>query len=801
MKGFLAALAVAILATGAAFARDPSFVRPKQLVGVRFIYKNTEVFQANFGGVPLSETGSSDGTTRTSAPIYFSMEPGRTYGLSFVWAPDENYCYTQYSGTVRAEFFADPDTESLVNGAPFGSSQMSVEFDPSNPEAFVGGWQVRLGSPVAVSPAIGQSRSLSLGDVNWVASLGVGATSKALDPLALAPNWVATSGLSRSKLTAPAGGEIEVINEPVGELRQVAVPQALVDIQSISNGLEIRFYAWSASTGKSGNLYTIDSAAQPMIVHRLTRPVPSSGHLVHARIVGIDEETTEIDPVGSNTWRRTSPGGLVIEERSQSTNAAGNIEELRVFKGPDLVSVRETLFEYHDFPWGREVIRRVEDPAGAALTTQYAFYDTPSQIATNGRLKHTILPDGNWVRQEYHLSGPAMGRVQRVLRPWLDAPSHPDLATPSNCVATTYAYVADWTGAVRAVSDETTTVLGTTTQRTATQWDFSQTAQYLFDAPQGPSAPITVATVSRYAGASAAPEVSVIKTLRASAPTPAKFWNKPVQIVAPNGVAADYRYQVGVWDPVNGVFTPNGYFPTGTDIAEYSTQSPLIVGKSLRTVTVKVAGLPVLNTVSVWDHPFGPNGQDPNQPATWLLVSTEETQYNASLKPVWRQRGPRYDWSTGVAWTATYSAEGRLDKEIGEDGVDVRYVYDAMGRATRKTIKGQANPSYNSITLPAIPDRAFDFTYDAANQVVQEKISGASESLVTNHVFDKAGRKTQTRVPGPSGQLTTTFGYSMLGTGGTQVTATAPDGGTSIQKTFRDGRKSAEEGTAQVNQT
>ena len=33
------------------------------------------------------------------------------------------------------------------------------------------------------------------------------------------------------------------------------------------------------------------------------------------------------------------------------------------------------------------------------------------------------------------------------------------------------------TGAVRAVSDETTTVLGTTTQRTATQWDLSQTAQ------------------------------------------------------------------------------------------------------------------------------------------------------------------------------------------------------------------------------------------------------------------------------------------------------------------------------------
>jgi len=145
-----------------------------------------------------------------------------------------------------------------------------------------------------------------------------------------------------------------------------------------------------------------------------------------------------------------------------------------VFKGADQVSVREALFEYHDYPWGREVVRRVEDPGGAALTTSYAFFEDSAQIATYGRLKHTILPDGNWARQEYNSTGSAVGRVQRVLRPWLDAPSHPDLATATNGVATAYSYVADWTGAVRLVGEETTSVLGTMTQRTVTQWDFSQ---------------------------------------------------------------------------------------------------------------------------------------------------------------------------------------------------------------------------------------------------------------------------------------------------------------------------------------
>jgi len=212
-----------------------------------------------------------------------------------------------------------------------------------------------------------------------------------------------------------------------------------------------------------------------------------------------------------------------------------------------------------------------------------------------------------------------------------------------------------------------------------------------------------------------------------------------------------------------------------------------------------VAGQIVFNGVSVWDYSFGPNGQNSSQPAAWLIVSSEETQYSTAMKPVWKQRGPRYDRETGVAWTATYSVDGRLDTETGEDGVVLRYEYDAVGRVIRKTLKGQTSPTYNSVTLTAIPDRVLEYRIDAAGQVVEEKVVGASESLVTNHVFDKAGRKTQTRVPGPSGQITTSIGYQVLGTGGLQITSTAPDGGSTIKKTHRDGKTSADEGTAQVN--
>ena len=195
MNRILVLLAFGLLAVGSAFGRDPSFARAKHLVGVRFIYTHTEAFEANFGGVSIQETGTSDGTTRTSAPLYLSLEPGRNYSLSFVWSPD-NY-YMLYPGTIRAEFFTEPENEIFVNGISFGSSQMSFVYNPADPAAAVGSWQIRLGSNLAVSPAIGQSRSVSLGEVNWSSSLGVGLTGKPLDPLTLAANWAATSAKSR----------------------------------------------------------------------------------------------------------------------------------------------------------------------------------------------------------------------------------------------------------------------------------------------------------------------------------------------------------------------------------------------------------------------------------------------------------------------------------------------------------------------------------------------------------------------------------------------------------------------------
>jgi RHS repeat-associated protein len=800
MKRILFGLILALVGMDCVVAREPTFVRSKHLIGLRFNFTNVESLSASLGSVVLNETGVSDSTPRTSAMLYTSLEPGRTYLLVVSWSSESPYPYT---GSFSAECFSEPGEEVFVNQVPHAKIQGSAYHDPSDPTVTNTIWEIRLGSTLAVSPGIGQSGSLALGETSWSVSLGRGATGMALDPLTLAPNWAQSNGLSLAKLTAPRGGEVIAVDAPVGELRQVLVPQALVDLTPISQGFEAKFYPRSAITGMSGNLYTLAGNATPFITHRLIRPQASGQQLSHTRIVGTDLETTEINPLGSNSWRRTGPEGLVIEERSQVVNGSGNIEELRSIKGSNQVVVQESLLEYHDFPWGREVVRRVDDPTAAALTTFYSFYDDPAQPANYGRLRHVRTPDGNWTRYDYILTGPSTGRLQRTLRPWLDAPAHPDSASLGNCSATTLSYVADWNGVVRLVGESVESVLGVTVGRTVTQWAFPvQLVTFSIDwgAPQVLS---NQATTLRYSGAAEAPQTSTVVSIRPAAFTPPSFWEKPLQVTSPEGITTNVLYGTGTWNQATGEFVPNNsYNGPGMDQIEYRTPTLIVQQKSIRTIEVRVSGQVALSAKYVWDNP----PTEPQQNPGWQILATEEAMFSPAMKPTWRQRGPRYFWDTGAAWTGTYSADGRLASERSEQGIETIYVYDAIGRQVRKTIKGVPAPSYTTlfggspqtVTLPAVLDRVAEYRYDAANRVIEEKVVGSSESLTTSHVFDKAGRRVQSQVPGPAGPLTTTHTYLPLSGGGWQVTTTAPDGGTVISKTHRDGKTFAAEGTAQV---
>ncbi len=142
-----------------------------------------------------------------------------------------------------------------------------------------------------------------------------------------------------------------------------------------------------------------------------------------------------------------------------------------------------------------------------------------------------------------------------------------------------------------------------------------------------------------------------------------------------------------------------------------------------------------------------------------------------------------------VFYEATYQGD-RLTSEKDESGVETTYTYDAYGRVSTQTKKGVAalsNPSH-----PAQADITTTYVYDGVHRITQEKVKGAAhaEQLITSYVYDTAGRITSTTAPG---SYTTSFTYSSP----TVTTTTQPGGATTIQTLYKDGRLKSVSGTAQ----
>ena len=130
MKRILFGLILALVGMDCVVAREPTFVRSKHLIGLRFNFTNVESLSASLGSVVLNETGVSDSTPRTSAMLYTSLEPGRTYLLVVSWSSESPYPYT---GSFSAECFSEPGEEVFghgLHGVDHGQHRGRFQYEP-----------------------------------------------------------------------------------------------------------------------------------------------------------------------------------------------------------------------------------------------------------------------------------------------------------------------------------------------------------------------------------------------------------------------------------------------------------------------------------------------------------------------------------------------------------------------------------------------------------------------------------------------------------------------------------------------
>lgn len=557
-------------------------------------------------------------------------------------------------------------------------------------------------------------------------------------------------------------------------LRQVFLPQGLVDIVGDGTGITLKFYDPSnrGATPPVGGFFTPGSSYK-------TIRIEQNGGIEHLRLTESGEEPTTVSlfDYADNAWSKQE--GSATDARTEQvasswTSGSGiavgdNRQETRTLLNSASVTVDKTRRQYRIFPWNidpstslpfkwsnrrEELVQETIDPdaGGKQLTTTYRFYDDVAATDANyGRVKQVERPDGSWERYEYA----ADGRVTKTYSSFSDAQS-PAVASGAisgdyRLIETTYSTVAPQeTTTESLVVGGVVTVIG---RRFRAIDDTALTMTVFRDA---------VATSATAVYSDTSNLVTVLRLLKTG-----YFAGRTERIVRPDGTLSLYSY---TFTPATAqtTTTVREGVPTGTD--------PIAAGgitDGTATVTVTNAqGQPISEIVT-----DGASGIQ--------LTNTVYADFDAFGR--WRLA----TYNDGTTSTRTYNCCG-LESETDRSGLRTFNIYDSLTRVTRQTV-------YLGTTATVYSDT--EFTFDAAGRTLKTIQHAASASLdvtlpatitATDNTYNSAGQLVCTVTPRGSTSLVETI----TAEGKRQVTTTFADAGTSVEQFNRAGELESVLGTA-----
>ncbi|MBI5770482.1 MAG: RHS repeat-associated core domain-containing protein [Verrucomicrobia bacterium] len=572
-----------------------------------------------------------------------------------------------------------------------------------------------------------------------------------IDAEEITPALYTPAALALTAISVPG---IEPVQDAAGLLRQVKAPQAFADIVPRDPALyEVSFYAPEHVGAQNSTTKIHAFTGPPFATYRIENPDVSSGRTERLRITetrpGLSRVTEFAYNEATASWSFSQGGGL-RQESTVTADIAGDTVKTTTVRNATGQLVTQRARTYRRFAWGEELIREVLDPAGAALTTSFEFYE--DDYSTRGRdgnetvdpnyrqLRQRTNPDGSWERYAYATGG----RVARVTRPFLVAP--PDSQDEPLLRITDHAYnpLPDADG------DGEPELLQTTSERTfATETARRYRVEWSRRVVLGDeSCKRYTDVVCTTAGAAWDATGNLVTESLAFATGP--FANRYARIVNPDGTASLTSYALST----GGVLTTT--IKTGLPNA---ARTDIVDGR--RTVTFTSAAGQT-TTEAVTDIASG-----------LALTSWTATTFDSVGRPT------RIDHSDGTYVTRTYACCG-LASERDRTGLVTTYGYDLLGRQT-------------SVTRAGITIRT---GYDADGRVTSITRIGTdnSETIQTTNAYDRGGRLISRR---DALNRATTFAETFdSASGRTTRTTTNPDGGIRVEIFARSGALLSVDGTA-----
>jgi RHS repeat-associated protein len=625
-----------------------------------------------------------------------------------------------------------------------------------------------LGSSGTLSllSANGYSVAKPIGQLLWEMSLGSVARTLRLGRLSYQAETLDSTAYSRGRLSLASGGDPNmVINDSSGFLRQVELPENLIDIVSITNaagitnGFQVGVYS-KAQVGPFDPMTGLfpTNGSLPLLTWKVENPDATPlGRVRFTKTEGTNSEVHLAEWSGtaqvSGTMTITRHGGKwkdVTEYSLASTNQ--RIETLSLYKGTNLQhKVRQVYQEFYN--WGAPgdiydaVVERVEDPDGQALTSTFVYWDQTSQ--PGNLLYSATYPDGYAELVPNRISGDGYAPVVSSGSPVRVDQPYRDFAAGSASGRKTQTFFEEVSGLELWVIQETT-VAGQLVGRRETLNDFTIPGYW------------ATATYDLAGDGSHAYEERIVSLEH----------RRTVLSRDRQGNIQNYLYTPGYWDAATATFSQgpssgavsalkttivNGVVGADQGISNKTTVDVTIedgVGRLLAQESYISAG--------DWEN------------TTALIDRTIHTYVNG--RRVASKRNGR------LTYQASYFGDGLLEWEEDEMGRRTEYTYDEMDRVLQKIIRGRGGDA----------DQALTYDYDVLGRVIREVRSAGGLTVETRSIYNLAGELVATiAVDGLTNTVTTSYA-----SGFRVVTETLPTLGTRVTSFFKDRQVRSITGTA-----
>jgi hypothetical protein len=185
-------------------------------------------------------------------------------------------------------------------------------------------------------------------------------------------------------------------------MRQIRAPETLVEVVVKDEWeYEVRFYAPELIGPKRDGLYT--TLGEPFTVIRFRNPDPPNTNkleIIKSKD-GIVEKSEYSYDAGDDTWI-LKVNGVEKTRKLSVVNPKNPCERIETRFDLEDGKLLKTVKFYKGFPWGQNIVKKIEDPDGKPRTTVYKYFED-----INGPhytfLKTTIHPNG---RVEQHNEQP-----------------------------------------------------------------------------------------------------------------------------------------------------------------------------------------------------------------------------------------------------------------------------------------------------------------------------------------------------------------------------------------------------------